>query len=257
MSTGRDLPLVGVVPAAGRATRLPELPCSKEIFPLHPPAAGAQARPSTPCERLLDSLARAGTTHAYVVVGRGKWDIPAYLGAGSRVGLALAYLTAFDSPSSAATVDAAYGFLGNASVALGFPDIVFEPADAFAALAERLHGGAADVVLGLFPARRREKVDMVEVEPSGRIRRIVVKPSQTSLELAWIIAVWRPTFTTYLHEHLHEIVPPDRELYVGDAIQAGLEEGLVVDSVTFRNGVYHDIGTPEELAEATAASRSD
>jgi glucose-1-phosphate thymidylyltransferase len=97
---------------------------------------------------------------------------------------------------------------------------------------------------------------MVEIEPDGRVRRIVIKPAQTSLELAWIIAVWTPAFTSYLHERLPALAATDRELYVGDVIQAGLEEGLVADSVSFPAGTFYDIGTPDELAEALAAFRS-
>jgi glucose-1-phosphate thymidylyltransferase len=256
LSKGVETPLVGVVPAAGRATRLPELPCSKEIFPLHAPAPlGRLGRLPTPCERLLASMATGGAWRAYVVVGRGKWDIPAYLGAGSRVGLPLGYVTAFDSPSSAATVDAAYSFLDDSWVMLGFPDIVFEPHDAFSELVRRLRATAADVVLGLFPARRPEKVDMVDVAPDGSVREIVVKPVQTHLELAWITAAWKPSFTDYLHRHMRGFPPRDRELYVGDVIRAALERGVAVDSVTFAAGDFYDIGTSEELAETLDAVR--
>jgi glucose-1-phosphate thymidylyltransferase len=255
VTAGRARPLVGVVPAAGKASRLPELPCSKEIFPLRPPSVDA-ALPATPCESLLHAMAAGGAARAYVVVGRGKWDIPAYLGGGSRVGLPVAYVTAFDSQSSAASVDAVHPFLAGADVVLGFPDIVFEPRSAFLDLVARLERTAADVVLGLFPAHRPDKVDMVDVDASGRVRGIVVKPERTALDLAWIVAVWTPVFTTYLHERLPTVAPPGRELYVGDAVQSALDDGLHVDSVTFGDGVYRDIGTPDELAEAVAAAAS-
>jgi glucose-1-phosphate thymidylyltransferase len=40
------------------------------------------------------------------------------------------------------------------------------------------------------------------------------------------------------------------ELYVGDVIQAAIDEGMHVNSVVFPEGVCHDIGTPDELVQA-------
>ncbi len=60
-------------------------------------------------------------------------------------------------------------FVGDALVLFGFPDILFEPADAFLRLREQAGRSDAAVVLGLFPAREPEQVDMVDVDPTGRI----------------------------------------------------------------------------------------
>jgi glucose-1-phosphate thymidylyltransferase len=43
---------------------------------------------------------------------------------------------------------------------------------------------------------------------------------------------------------------PKREMFVGDVIQAAIENGMQVDPVIFKDGNYVDIGTPEDLIRA-------
>jgi glucose-1-phosphate thymidylyltransferase len=245
---------IGLVPAAGRARRIGPLPCSKEIYPVgFTHDANGVYRPRAACEYLLDAIRLAGATKSYVVVGDGKWDVPAYLGDGSLIGVELAYLTIRASPSTPTTVDRAYAFVRNALVLFGFPDILFEPQDAFARMVARQTESDAAVVLGLFPADRPEKVDMVDVDPTGRVREVVIKPRSTRLRFAWIAAVWGPPFTRFLHEHVAsgpDSAKPRDEEYVGDVVRAAIASGLVVDSVTFAEGRFHDIGTPEDLDAA-------
>jgi len=245
---------IGLVPAGGRARRIGRLPCSKEIYPVaFAHDANGVYRPRTACEHLLEAIGLGGATKSYVVVADGKWDIPAYLGDGSVIGVELAYLTIRASPSTPTTVDRAYDFVRNALVLFGFPDILFEPRDAFAHMVARQTESDAAVVLGLFPADRPEKVDMVDVDATGRVREVVIKPRSTRLRLAWIVAVWAPRFTRFLHEHVSSrssSAEPYNEEYVGDVIRAAIASGLVVESVTFSGGRFHDIGTPEDLEAA-------
>lgn len=244
-------PLVGLVPAAGRARRLGRLACSKEI---HPISSGDSQR-RVACDWLLWALHAAAVPTAYVVLGDGKWDIPAFLGDGSAVGVRLAYLTVQDSPGTPSTLAQAVPFLADARVVFGFPDILFEPADAFVALLARQEATGADVVLGCWPADQPEKMDMVERDETGRVRRLVIKPTATDLTLTWIVAVWTPRFTEYLHAFVGERVgrtAGSAERYVGDVVQAAIDDGWVVDTVVFPDGGYRDIGTPEDLAAAVA-----
>ena len=50
------------------------------------------------------------------------------------------------------TLDQAYPFVRDATVAFGFPDIIFDGQDGFVKLLDRQLQTGADVVLGLFPA---------------------------------------------------------------------------------------------------------
>ncbi len=55
------------------------------------------------------------------------------------------------------TLDQAYPFTQNAVVALGLPEVMFQPDAAFAQLSARQNVADADVVLGPFHAHRPQK----------------------------------------------------------------------------------------------------
>jgi glucose-1-phosphate thymidylyltransferase len=160
------------------------------------------------------------------------------------------------------TVDQAYPFVQDSLVALGFPDVIFQPDDAFVQLLARQAATNADIVLGLFPAHQPQKCDMVDVDNEGRVSRIVIKPLETHLRYTWMIAVWTPVFTHFMHDYVTAIqkeneqdgagsnMPEQPELFVGDVIQAAIHNDLRVETVLFPDGTYLDIGTPDNLVKA-------
>ena len=245
---------VGIGPAAGQVRRLGLMPCSKEVYPLSVDKTSRDggSHVTVASQYLLDGMRTAGVQTVYVILRDGKWDIPAYWGDGQRAGLHLAYLMMGLPHGTPFTLDQAYPFVRDKIVVMGFPDVLFEPEDAYVQLLDRLRDTEADLVLGLFPASRPEKVDMVELDGDGRPVRIVIKPSETTLTSTWVCAVWTPVFTQYLHEHLQSTLATGdagaREMYVGHVIQAALRDGLTVDAVCFADGHCADIGTPDELA---------
>jgi dTDP-glucose pyrophosphorylase len=250
----RERQRVGVVPAAGRGTRLGSLPFSKEIFPVAWSVGEDGApRPRVAAEWLLRGFQAAGARRAFVVLRDGKWDIPACLGDGERFGLSLAYLLMRWPHGQPFTLDAAHPFLGEETVLFGFPDILFQPEGALDALARRVEGGGADVALGLFPAHRPEKMDMVETDATGRIRRIEIKPRETVLTDTWILAAWARSFSDFLHGFVEKRLEQEEtqaaELYLGDVFREAVEAGLRVEGVRFPDGDYIDIGTPDELQQ--------
>lgn len=248
--------LVGVLPAAGWARRSAPLPCSKEIYPVgfSAPAEGGPASPKPACGYLLEAVRAAGARRAVMGLRAGKWDIPAYLGDGAVFDLALGYTVIAESPGVPWTVRQALVFSARARVLVGFPDIVFRPSDALARVERRQRESGADVVLGLFAARRPEKMDMVAVDADGRVRDIVIKPRRTELSYTWILAAWTPAFTDFLGEYLETFDPATgggaKEIHLGDVVRASLADGWRVDAVVIPDGEYRDIGTPDELAEA-------
>lgn len=89
----------------------------------------------------------------------------------------------------------------------------------------------ADVMLGLCPAGRPDKMDMVDLRDNGRIERFIIKPQETRLLYSWTIAVWTPVFTNFMHECLalcKEKAAQQPELFVGDVFNAVIQEGLIV-----------------------------
>lgn len=253
--------IVGLVPAAGRATRVAPLQCSKELFPVGfwSGAGHDGERPKAAAHHLLEKMARAGATKALMVLREGKWDIPAYFRDGELVGMNLAYLVMRRPYGVPFTLDDAYPFLRDSRIVFGFPDILFQPDDAFISLLRKQDETGAQLTLGVFPARRPEKMDMLDLGADGKIRGIHFKPERTSLKYTWLVATWGPAFTEFLHEFVSDATEEvsgaggswrGREMYVGDVVWAAIESGLHVETVRFDSGRYVDIGTPEELAAA-------
>jgi glucose-1-phosphate thymidylyltransferase len=250
-SLNRDqLDVIALLPAGGQATRLSPLPLSKELYPIgFRPDHEDKLKPKVVGHYLLEKMRQADICKAFWILRPGKWDIPAYFGDGALLDMHLAYLTVHVSHGVPYTLDQAFPFAQQAIVALGFPDILFQPATAYQQVLQRLRQGRADVVLGLFPTAQYWKAGMVEVDAAGRVQQIIEKPPQTDLTYMWAIAVWMPSFTAFLHQYLtsHK---PEIELPIGNVIQAGIEAGLVVEAESFPEGRYLDVGTPEDLATA-------
>lgn len=247
--------IIGLLPAAGQATRLSPLPCSKELYPIGSwwVAEAGDKRPKVACHYLLEKMRLADITQAYIVIREGKWDIPGYFRDGSILGMHLAYLVVGATPGPPYTLDEAYPFARDAIVAFGFPDILFTGDGAFSRLLAQQEVNAADIVLGLFRADHPEKMDMVEVDVGRRVTGLVIQPRQTRLEYSWDIAIWSPAFTEFMHRYLTRqkaaaSSPP--ELSVGHLIQAAVRDGMLVEGVVVSDEPYFDIGTPEGLAKA-------
>ena len=256
--------VVGLVPAAGRGKRISPLPCSKELYPVgFYQDANGEDRPKVASHYLIEKFGKAGIAIAYVIVRDGKWDIPSYFGEGHSMGVKLAYIVISDSLGPPDTLDRAYPFVQNKSVAFGFPDIIFGPTDAIARLLRHLRTSGAEAVLGLYPAHDTRTMDMVDVGEDGRVHAMSLKPAFTHLRYSWLCAVWTPALTQFMHEFVaHEVAKGTRDkggyreidaqgdLPVGAVLKAAIEHGLRVDGLTFPHETYIDIGTPSSLSEA-------
>ncbi len=253
--------VVGLIPAAGKARRISPLPCSKEIFPIgfHPPSHDLGRRPKVVSHFLLEKMRYANIHKAFIVIRDGKWDIPAYYKHGGLVNMQLAYLL-MDLPFGVPySVDQAYPFVRQTMVAFGFPDIVFQPDDAFIQLVARQEKTDADLVLGILPAPESHKVDMLDLDSHGNLRGVCIRPVQTDLQYTWVIALWTPAFTSFLHKYVETVKPMAQskgsvsdghdigELTMGDVIQAAIDQGMATDTVLFPDNHFVDIGTPVDM----------
>jgi len=248
--------VVGLIPAGGMATRIAPLPCSKELFPIGF-RRGTQEHASCPkvvSHYLLEKMRYAGISRAYFVLRPGKWDIPAYFGDGSMLDMNLAYLMLGAPYGVPFTLDQAYPFVRRATVAFGFPDILFESDDGFIKLLDRQLTTHADVTLGLFPANDPySQEDRVNFKNGYQVREIVLRPLESELRYSWAIAVWNLNFTQFLHDYVRENKPNAErgvELSAGHALQAAIQAGLRVESLIVNEKPYLDIGTPKNLLRA-------
>ena len=253
--------VVGLIPAAGKASRLSPLPCSKELIPIgFGNMADDSLRPKVVSHYLLDKFNLAGVSKVYFILRNGKWDIPAYYGDGTILAMNFAYLLMNLPYGVPYTINQAYPFVRDAKVLMGFPDILYGPDDAFVLADQTLFKNEADLVIGLFPVKDEHQVmksDMVQWDKTtGRIEKIVIKPQFSNLEYSWIFAVWTPGFTQFMHDYL-QIARKDhrgsgiaKEIHLGHVVQQAITAGLRVYGHAFSNYKFIDIGTPNELDEA-------
>lgn len=249
--------VVGLIPAGGIASRLSKIPCSKEIFPMQYSVASGSI--SVVSENLIHYFKTSGIENIFFILREGKWDIPKYFGDGSFFGVNIGYFMVNLTFGTPFTLNQAYPFVKDKIIALGFPDIIIEPKNAYAPLIEKINATEADLVLGIFPIENYLKWDMIEFDSQNRVDQIVIKQDRPDLKWGWTNVVWKPSFTEYLNKYLSEFLRsnPDgkirfsdglsRELYVGDVIQAAKDEGLQIDYVKFEKGDSLDIGTVEDL----------
>jgi NDP-sugar pyrophosphorylase family protein len=212
--------VVGVVPAAGTATRLRPAG-SKEVVPVG-------GRPVM--DYLVQRLRAAPCDAIRVVTRPEKRDVAAHAEALGAAVVAGTPATVGESLALAIGDVAEHD-----RVLFGFPDTIWEPVDAFARLLEVV----ADVALGLFRCAELERSDVVVVE-GDIVREIHVKPSSPPSELIWGCAAARRSALDRLHRYAEP----------GHLFGELAREGRV-RAVDFGTD-FLDIGTPEALARARA-----
>ena len=240
---------IALIPAAGLDKRLQIKDCSKEVLPV----SNGNGSKKVVSDFLLSAYRTAGINSVYIIIRDGKWDIPQCFSGGSSRGLSIAYLMLECPWGTPYTLDQAWPFVKDKNIALGFPDIILQPQTAFIDLKRKLTTTQCDVVLGLFKTNNPTKADMVKIDESGRVIKLDIKPADSNLTYTWVIAVWRPSFTRYMHNYLQKERPffefdnHRSEPYVGTVINAAIANGMLVDTVVFEDGFILDIGTPADL----------
>lgn len=252
----RESRVVGLIPAAGYSKRIAPSPCSKEIYPVgfYRNSFG-EDRPKAVCLYLIEAMRLAGIINIVVVIRKGKWDIPAYLGDGRSFGVELTYRVLDESPSPSHALDHAYPFTKDAVVASGFPDIIFQPREGFNQVLACLRQTSADVALGIFRIKKAIKDDRVVLDKKGRVKKFSVSTSGAQDPHTWLMAVWGPRFTEFLHGYLQRygsgpVGAGATELTVGHVLEPAFRAGLSMHGVMFDQGHYLDIGISHNLRKA-------
>ena len=217
------MPVVGVLPAAGRAARLQPLAGSKELLEL----AG---RPVL--EYAVERLRAGGADEIRVVTRPDKNDVGAHAHA-----LGLTVVEAEPETLAESIATGTEGLRPDDVVLIDLPDSVWEPVDGFALLVEALKPQAV-AVLGVFPSTEPERGDVVEVDRDGAVRGVSVKPADPAGNLVWGAVAARASALDGLREHVEP----------GELFDA-LARGGRVRAVRFP-GEFLDIGTKEALARA-------
>jgi dTDP-glucose pyrophosphorylase len=225
----------GIVPAAGRGSRIQPLAFSKELLPVGSRTLDDTQRPCAVSEYLLERMIRGGADKICFVIGAGKSDILEYFG-GSFGGADLAYVV---QPRPAGLCDAVFRarslVAANDTVAIGLPDTIWFPDDGLAALPDdRLS-------FLLFPVERPEQFDAVVLaEDDLHVTEIRVKQPDPGTH--WIWGAFKMPGAV-LHE-LHDLWRQrnERDEYFGTLINAYLTAGGVAVGIK-AGAAYVDVGT--------------
>ena len=239
---------IGILPAAGTASRLRPFRYPKELLPIvFAPDPPRGLRPVLAIEYALRAMGAAEIERCLVVIADWKTEVVRLLGDGQELGMRLAYLHRDVPRGLADAVDAGYPWFGDHSVCLALPDTIFRPLSALKALKDELTATGADVVLGVFPTHQPQQLGPVRADEDGRVLAVFEKPPQTDLRNTWGIAAWSPRFSRFLHERLSATGVPD-DLSLGPVFHEAVREGLAVRAVTFVGGAYCDVGKAENIA---------
>ena len=68
----------------------------------------------------------------------------------------------------------------------------------------------------------------------------------------WGCILWRPRFTIYLHECVHQGISDFAHI-----MNSAIADGLKFRGVHIKDGVYIDLGTYEEIMELDSRFRED
>ena len=169
----------GVVPAAGKGSRIQPLGFSKELLPVGSRREGAAERPRAVTEYLLERMIAAGANRVCFVISPEKSDILQYFG--SEYGPAtLAYVVQPEPLGLCDAVFRAQAVVAEAdTLAVGLPDTVWFPPSALNELPDdRLS-------FLLFPVQRPELFDAVMLDAHGSVREIVVKQPGVGTNWIW------------------------------------------------------------------------
>jgi NDP-sugar pyrophosphorylase family protein len=215
----RSQRIIGVVPAAGFATRLQPRVGSKEVL-------SVAGRPVM--DYLLDRMVRAGCGEVRVVTRPEKADVIAHAEQ-QNLTVVLAH-PANVSQSLLAGLD---GMHADDLVLIGFPDTIWEPRDGFAKLLDAL--GGFEVALGLFRGTDPQRSDVVEFAETGLVTSVEVKPVAPKSDWIWGMAAARRGAL--------------------DALLIHPEPGAAFDSMCSKHqvvgvpmsGPFVDLGTPQAL----------
>lgn len=224
----------GIVPAAGRGSRIQPLAFSKELLPVGSRMDGGTERPCAVSEYLVERMLRAGATKICFVISPGKSDIMEYYGGGYG-DAAIAYVV---QPEPSGLCDAIFRaaplIAADEAVVIGLPDTIWFPEGALA----ELPGDMLSFLL--FPVEQPEFFDAVVLGDGDLVQEIQVK--QQGAASNWIWGAFKmPGHVLHALRSLW-MARQARDEYMGTLVNAWLAEGGRAVGVKAGRS-YVDVGT--------------
>jgi dTDP-glucose pyrophosphorylase len=224
----------GIVPAAGRGSRIQPLAFSKELLPVGSRMDGGNEQPKAVSEYLLDRMILGGADKICFVITPGKSDILEYYGAHYR-GAAISYVV---QPRPAGLCDAVFRsapfVAADEPLIVGLPDTIWFPDSALSALPDDM------LSFLLFPVREPRYFDAVVLDASDSVVEIQVK--RTDARSHWIWGAFKMPGRILRELETLWREPERGDEYVGTLVNAWIAAGG--KSIGVRAGEsYVDVGT--------------
>jgi glucose-1-phosphate thymidylyltransferase len=224
----------GIIPAAGRGSRIQPLAFSKELLPVGSRLENGVERPCAVSEYLVERMIQGGADKICFVIAPGKSDILAYYGGGYREAITAYVVQPQPSGLCDAIFRAAPLVNPDEPVIVGLPDTVWFPETALTAL--------PDDVLSflLFPVETPQFFDAVVLDEAGNVLSIQVK--QANAASRWIWGAFK--MPGHVLHALHALWQERccRDEYIGTLVNAYLEAGGRAVGVKAGRS-YVDVGT--------------
>jgi glucose-1-phosphate thymidylyltransferase len=218
--------VVGILPAAGYATRLQPLDCSKEVLPVG-------GRPVM--DYVVDRMRLAGCSDLRVVTRPEKQDVIEHAEL-----LGASVVLAYPATTTESFAAGMRGLAPDDIVLIGWPDTVWEPEDGYRPLVDAVERGF-EIALGLFETDDLERSDVVAFDENERITGVQVKPADPPSRWVWGCAAARSRALAGL----------EQEEWPGSYFDSLCREGFQLHGVRLSN-VWLDIGTRDALKRAVA-----
>ena len=231
----------GIIPAAGKGSRIQPLAFSKELLPVGSRSDGQTERPLAVSEYLVERMIEGGANKICFVVSPGKSDILEYYG--SKVYSAdVCYTVQTQAAGLCDAIFRALPFIAeDEHVLIGLPDTVWFPEDGFSYLED----GTLSFLL--FPVDRPEFFDAVVTDEAGRVLEIQVKSPEARSK--WVWGAFKMPASVFAELHRLWLDRERGDEYFGTLVNAYLARGGKAIGV-HAGQTYVDVGTVNGYREA-------
>jgi glucose-1-phosphate thymidylyltransferase len=192
----------------------------------------------------LEALRQAGVSEVGMIVGDTGAEIRAVVGDGARLGLDITYLHQERPLGLAHCVSVAREYLADDDFVMYLGDNIL--VGGITELADQFRATRPDAQVVVTPVADPREYGVAEVDPDGRVIRLVEKPAQPRSDLA-LIGVY--FFTPAIHTAVAAIAPSRRGEYeITDAIEWLVRRGDTVTARVF-SGYWKDTGRIQDVLE--------
>jgi len=238
----------GIIPAAGRGSRIQPLAFSKELLPVGMRCDGPNERPRAVSEYLVQRMLRAGVTRICFVISPTKSDIMGYFG-GEIDEASICYAVQQNANGLCDAVFRALPFIAaQDEVFVGLPDTIWFPEDGFLSLPD------GQFSFLLFRVANPELFDAVVTNENGEVEEIQVKRPNAHSQWVWGAFKLAGAHLSDLHRLWCQRHRQDE--YIGTLVNAYIAEGGSVVGVKHGES-YVDVGTLHGYREALRVLSSE